>query len=155
MYSLVLAAAEREAPLIDIDGTVLLQFGIFVTMAIVLYALVFKPYLKVRDDRDAGIAGARDEARKMEERAASGAAELEARLAAARTRGAAERLKLRTEAETHERELLGVARDTANAAVAKGRAQALAEGEAARVKLVADAQTLAHEVATRLLGRPL
>ena len=41
MFASLLAAA--EAPLIDLDGTVLLQFAIFVTMVIVLHALVFPP----------------------------------------------------------------------------------------------------------------
>jgi len=48
-YSLCSPSAEREAPLIDIDVRLILQFAIFVTMAIVLYALVFNPNLNVRD----------------------------------------------------------------------------------------------------------
>lgn len=151
MFASLLAAA--EAPLIDLDGTVLLQFAIFVTMVIVLHALVFRPYLKVRQEREKGIDGAREEARGMEERATAAAVEMEAKINKAKQRGEQERLHLRGEAAAYGRQVLGAAREAAQKAVTSARAQARAEEQAARTRLMAEAEPIAREAAGRILGR--
>jgi F-type H+-transporting ATPase subunit b len=151
MFASLLAAA--EAPLIDLDGTVLLQFAIFVTMVIVLHTLVFRPYLKVRQEREKGIEGAREEARGMEERATAAAVEMEAKINKAKQRGEQERLHLRAEAAAYGRQVLGAAREAAQKAVTSARAQARAEEQTARTRLLAEAEPLAREAARRILGR--
>jgi F-type H+-transporting ATPase subunit b len=153
MFASLLAAAETEAPLIDLDGTVLLQFAIFVTMVIVLHTLVFRPYLKVRQEREKGIGGAREEARSMEARAAAAAAEMEAKINKAKQRGDQERSHLRTEAAAHGRQVLGAAREAAQKTVTSARAQAHAEEQAARTRLLAETEPLAREAVRRILGR--
>ena len=153
--SLLLAAVEKEAPLIDIDGTVVVQFGLFLLMAALLYGLVFKPFLRVRDERTRGIEGARTEARSLEERAAQMGTDVEARTAAARRKVEEERVQLRAEAATHEAQALGAARDAAQKAIAEARARAQKERDEARTALLAEAEPLAQKVASRVLGRPL
>ena len=67
--ALVLAEAteEKAPPVIDIDGTVLVQFAIFVVMFLILRAFLFKPYLKMRQDRADNIEGAEVKARQAEQ----------------------------------------------------------------------------------------
>jgi F-type H+-transporting ATPase subunit b len=151
--SAVLAAAEKAAPFIDIDGTVFLQFGIFLVMMGVLYAAVFKPYLKVRDDREKGIGGARAEAKGMEERAEAIVVDYEAKLLRAKQRGAEERTKLRAEGQAREREVVGKAREAATQEIGAARGQAEAERERARKALLADAPAVGKRIAARVLGR--
>src|SRR5947208_3579539 len=115
--TLTLLAAEKAAPLIDIDGTVLVQLAIFLVMMAVLYGLVFRPYLRVRDERERGIGGARGEAKAMEERASAIAVDYEGKLAKARQRGGEERARLRAEGQAREREVVGRAREEAQAEV--------------------------------------
>ena len=67
--TLLIAKEEGPAPLIDVDGTVFIQFGFFLIMLIVLSRVLFRPYLKMRDARHQGIEGAREEASAMQERA--------------------------------------------------------------------------------------
>ncbi len=153
--TLILLAAEKSAPLIDIDGTVFIQFGIFLVMMAILYAFVFRPYLKVRDQREAGIGGARGEAKAAEERAGALGADYEAKLLKAKQRGAEERGKVRAEAAAHERDVLGRARDEAQKEIAKVREAAAAQEQRARATLLADAPTVGKSIASRLLGRPL
>src|SRR6185369_14882924 len=109
--NLLLIEPEAEPPLIDIDGTVFLQFGLFVLMFVVLRTFLFKPFLKLKDARHAGIEGARHEAETMTHSAEKALAEYQTRLDLAKVRANDERAKLRSEAAAKEREILGIARD--------------------------------------------
>ena len=42
-------------PLIDIDGTVFVQFGLFLLLFLAANKLLFQPYLALRERRKAGI----------------------------------------------------------------------------------------------------
>ena len=152
---LTVAAAEKSQPLIDIDWTVLVQFGIFLVMALVLWALVFKPYLAVQEERGKRIDGAKTDAAAMQGRAASMMSDYEGQLVKAKQRGAVERLKLRAEGQAHEREVLGHARTVGQEALAAAKKDAAAQREAARVKLLAESQAIGQRIASRILGRPI
>ena len=54
MLAISEGAEEKAPPVIDIDGTVLVQFAIFIAMFIVLRQFLFKPYVQMRDDRAHG-----------------------------------------------------------------------------------------------------
>ncbi len=151
----LLIAAQEEAPppLIDVDGTLFVQFALFLIMLLVLSRLVFRPYLKLRDERHHGIEGAREEAHAMEERARQANADYEAGLTRARQRGAEERQRLRAEAAIYERQVLGVARDESATALEAARARITAEATAANLKLQAESSTLARQIVTKILGR--
>lgn len=149
----LLAAAEAAPPLIDIDGTVFIQFAIFLVMMAALSALVFKPFFAARDERTRRIDGAKKDAVDMQERATSMIADYEAKLLKARQRGAEERLKLRAEGQTYEREVLGTARAAGQQAMNEAMTRARAQEADARARLAADAEGIAQKVAGRILGR--
>lgn len=151
----LLAAAQPEAqpPLIDLDGTAFIQFGLFLVMLLVLSRLVFRPYLKLREARHAGIEGAREEAHKMEERARQVGADYDAQLTRARLRGAEERQRLRTEGAVYERQVLGAARDEAQKALEAARSKIGREAQEAHAKLQAESTALAKQIAHKILGR--
>ncbi|MSP61166.1 MAG: hypothetical protein EXR72_12640 [Myxococcales bacterium] len=148
-----LMAAEKSVPLIDIDGTVFLQMGIFLLLTAVLYALVFRPYLAVRDLREKGIGGARAEARAMEERASAIVVAYDTQLTRAKQRGAEERGKLRAEGVAHEQRVLAEAGAASNKEIGAARERARSEQEAARKALLGEASTVGGTIAGRLLGR--
>ncbi len=150
---LIAKAEEGPPPLIDVDKTLLLQFGLFLLMYIVLRALVFKPYMRLRADRKQGIEGAREEAHSMDERARKMVADYDAQLGRARQRGADERARLRSEAAASERQTLGAARDEAGRAVDEARGKIAKSAEAARVTLAAQAKELARKMAHKIIGR--
>src|SRR5262245_20051674 len=110
MLLTILMVEEGPPPLIDLDGTVLLQWGLFFLMWGILHFTLFRPYLKMRGERDRGIAGAKEEAHGMRTRADQMMENYQGQLSRARLRGQEERLRLRTEAVARERELVGVAR---------------------------------------------
>lgn len=153
LATLLNAAPEAPPPLIDVDGTLIVQFVLFLIMLGVLSRLVFRPYLKLRDARHAGIEGARHEASAMQERARQVNADYDARITKARLRGAEERQRLRTEGAVHERQVLGTAREESQKALDAARARISGEATTARGKLEADATALSRQMVKKILGR--
>ena len=149
----ILVVATEEHPLIDIDLTVLVQFGLFLVMLLLLNQLLFKPYLRLREKRQQGIEGARAEAERMTAEADAKLGDYEASLATARNRAAEEARKIRAEASAHEREVTAAARAKAVAALDQAQARVRTETDAARATLMPQADAIAKQIASRLLGR--
>jgi F0F1-type ATP synthase membrane subunit b/b' len=152
LYALA-AAAAKDPPIIDLDSTVLVQLAIFVVTALVLSRTLFRPYLAVKAARGAGIEGARDEARRMEEEAAAKVAGYDQAFAQARSRAGAERTKLQSEAVGRERQILDAARTSTGAALEQARKKLAADAAAARAQLEPRAQEIARAIARKILGR--
>jgi F-type H+-transporting ATPase subunit b len=151
----LLIAAQEEAPppLIDVDGTLFVQFALFLVMLFVLSRLLFKPYLQLRDARHKGIEGAREEAASMQERARQVGADYDAKLTRARQRGADERQKLRSEGAIYERQVLGAARDESQKALDQARTKIISDASVARETLTKESTTLARQIVKKILGR--
>jgi F-type H+-transporting ATPase subunit b len=140
-------------PLIDIDLTVLVQFGLFLLLFLVANKLLFQPYLALRDRRKAGIDGARAEAERMTAQADAKLADYEKQLASARNRANEEGRKVRAEATTHEKDVTDKARAETQKSIDEATAKMKQETEAARLQLLPQANTLAKQIASKLLGR--
>ena len=140
-------------PLIDIDGTVFVQFGLFLLVFIVARSLLFKPYLALRERRKAQTDGARAEADRMAAEADAKLADYEKQLAAARSRANDEGRKVRAEAVAHEKDVTDQARSTAQKVMEDASAKMRQETEAARLQLLPQANVLAKQIASKLLGR--
>ena len=150
---LLTLASAAEHPLIDIDSTAFIQFAIFVVMALASTQLLFKPYLRMRDARDAGMDGARKEAANLSAEADAKLAEYEDKLAGARARAQEERRKIRAEAAKHLDEITGTARAAALEAVEAANAKVKSETASARAELLPKAESLATQIVSKLLGR--
>lgn len=140
-------------PLIDIDLTAVVQFALFLVIYFVANALLFKPYLLLRERRRAGIDGARAEAERMTAEADAKLADYTKSLAVARDRAGEEGRKVRLEAANHEKDVTDKARAAAQTAIDEAAAKMRAETEAARAQLMPQADAIAKAMATKLLGR--
>jgi len=151
----LLVAAEEEAPppLIDIDGTLLLQFGLFLIMLFVLSKFLFGPYLKLRQLRHDSIEGAREKAQAMDVRAQGIVANYEVQLTSAKQKAAEGRQRLRQEAVERERQIIGAARDEAGKATTAARTTLAKKAEETRTQLEAQSGELAKQMASKILGR--
>ena len=151
----LLVAAEEEAPppLIDIDGTLLLQFGLFLIMLFVLSKFLFGPYLKLRDLRRESIEGAREKAQAMDVKAAGIVSNYEVQLTSAKQKAAEGRQRLRVEAVERERQILGAARDEAGKATAAARDTLAKKAAETREQLQTQSAALAKQMASKILGR--
>lgn len=153
--SMLAARAGDAHPLMDIDWTIFLQFGVFVALFVVAKAFLFTPYLKLRERREQGIDGARAEAHRMSAEADAKLADYESKLKAARAKAAEEQRSIRAAAAAHEQEVTEQARNTTQAAWNEAQANVGRDVTAARADLLARADALAKQMASRLLGRQL
>lgn len=147
------APLQEEHPLIDIDHTVWIQLLLFFVVAFIGSRLLFRPYLRMRDERAAGIEGARDEAARLSAEADARLAHYEGEIAGARGRAQDERRVMRNEAATRQREATEKARAEATRAFDEARARVERETNAARQQLMPRAAQVAEEIAGKLLGR--
>lgn len=143
----------QEHPLIDVDHTVWIQLLLFLVVALIGSRLLFRPYLKMRDDRAAGIGGARDEASRLSAEADARLAHYQTQVESARVRAQDERRKTRTEAARKQREMTDKARDESTVAFDKARGSIAVQTETARGELLPRTTDLAEEIAGQLLGR--
>src|SRR3569623_945224 len=145
-----LAAAH---PIIDIDGTVFVQFILFLALWFEANRLLFQPYLKLRERRNEGIDGARAEAERTTAQADSKLADYEKQLATARNRANEEGRKVRAEAAANEKSTTDTARAATQKSIDEATAKMRAEAEAARLQLLPQANAIAKQIASKLLGR--
>jgi F-type H+-transporting ATPase subunit b len=151
--ALLVAASEQEVPLIDIDNTLWLQLGLFLLLLVFLSRVVFRPYLKLRDAREANMAGARAKAKAAGEEAQRLIVEYDERLNAARQRGADEADRIHAESREREARYLSAARAEAQAALDKARDSLAAQAGTLRTQMRPRAIEIASVIATKLLGR--
>jgi F-type H+-transporting ATPase subunit b len=144
---------EQAQPIIDLDNTVLVQFGLFLLMMLILHYLLFKPYLRARAEREDRIDGERKRARDMEEAAKTKIADFEGKLEKAKQAGIGLRDNARKEAGARERQILDAARTDSAKLVETQRAAVAKSGDAARAKLRGSADDWARRLASRILGR--
>jgi len=139
--------------LIDVDGTVLVQLGLFLLLAFVLTKLLWKPYLRVRAERVSRVDGYRKDAARMEVDAAARLARAEAELGEARRVGSGDRAVARAEAQAREQTLLAEANAEAQRTLGDARKKLDTMVTTQRARLDADARGIAVQAARRILGR--
>lgn len=150
---LMTLASASEHPMIDIDSTAFLQFAIFVVMAFAANKFLFQPYLAMREERDAGMDGARKKAENLSAEADAKLTDYEEKLANARLRAQKERRKIRAEAATHQQSVTDEARKLTQDAMDSASKKVESEIKVARAELLPKADELATEMVSKLLGR--
>ena len=149
----MLLAAAPQAINVDIDATFLVQLVLFVGFVLLLKPILLDPMLKLFEEREKRIDGAKAQARKIDEKSAGALAKYEAEMNKARAAAGAERDRIRAEGIKREQEILGAVRATAAKTVDEGKRSVQAEAEKARAALRADAGNMARDLASRVLGR--
>lgn len=149
------AVEDKPPPIIDLDGTVLVQFAIFVVMYVVLRQFLFKPYLRMRQSRESHIQGAEKKARDLEQRRESIEAEYQMRMQKARAGADEERMRMQAEARTREADVLGQARTRAQQRLAEAQAKIAAQVATAQAALEKQAEPLARSLLQKLLRREI
>jgi F-type H+-transporting ATPase subunit b len=143
-----------ESPIkVDVDLTFAVQLVLFVGLTLILKPVLFDPMLKLFEEREKRIDGAKAQARKIDEKSATALSKYEAEMAKARAAANTEREKIRGEALKREQEILGAVRASTAKVIEDGKRAAHAEAERVRATLKGDATAMARELASRVLGR--
>jgi F-type H+-transporting ATPase subunit b len=150
----MLLAAAPESPItVDVDWSFVVQLALFVGLMLVLKPILFDPMLKLFEEREKRIDGAKLQARKIDEKSATALAKYETEMAKARAAAAADRDKIRAEAQKREQEILASVRAVTSKTLEDGKRAAHAEAERARTGLKGEAVSMARDLASRVLGR--
>jgi F0F1-type ATP synthase membrane subunit b/b' len=147
------APQSPEPQVLDVDGTAWLMFGLFLLATFILTQWLWKPYIRVREERVSRVDGFRSEAERLEKEASSRLQRVEAQLAEARRAGSAERARSRAEAQSAEARLSAEAQAAAQRALADARTKVDAALATERARLQERASKLGREITERVLGR--
>ena len=139
--------------MISINFTLVIQIVLFLALMGILNALLFKPVLRVLDERRERIDGGRARAHALDEETNAKIKECEARFQEARVAGAAERTDIRAKGQEKVQQQLTDARGDADRILREMRERLVAEQDAARAQLEAEVTRLARDVAGKVLGR--
>ena len=134
---------------IDVDATAIISGLIFLALMIVLQQILFKPYLRIVDQRESMTEGSGAEATAAEEQAASKDAEYTRGLESARVEAAKIRDELRAGGKTQEEAILATARTEATAFAARAKEALDAQAAAAAVQVEGQARLLAAAIVSR------
>ena len=152
MHSL-LSVVLSEGSIIDLDGTIFVQLGIFLILFFVLRALVFKPMTSLFAAREAAIDGAREDARRMEREAKEQSGGFEEAIQKVRTTAGEERDKLRADGLKIEKGMLEAVKEDTTKLLDEAKTKLDAERDSVRRDMNAQTPVLARQIASKLLGR--
>lgn len=138
---------------VDFDLTFAAQIVLFFLLFLILRPLLFTPMIQLFEERERRIGGAKDDARKLYEEADAKMAKYEEEVLVVKRSAGEERDKIRQEGLRREQAILAKVRSETNAMIDEGRARIAKERDALRTELGAVSQTLARDIATRVLGR--
>ena len=141
-----------QAGLVDIDGTFVIQLGVFLVFFALFSALVVKPLIRTYRLRYERMQGAREAADAFTARAAAASSTYETKIDEVRKSAVHIRNDLKSAAEEKSRaQLEGVERESARV-LESGRAVIAGDAQAARTDVEAQVEELAQLVAARVLG---
>ena len=139
--------------MIELDGTLVLQFVNFMILMVVLNALLFKPLRAALKARKETIEGSKAKVQDIDEQVQAQVARYEAQLQEARQQGSQERSALRKTGQEEEVRILGEANRSAAERLQTITAQIQEEANSARQALRGETEALAKEIAGKVLGR--
>jgi F-type H+-transporting ATPase subunit b len=141
--------------MVNLDYTLFIQMVNFIVLVILLNAVIFKPILKLFDERNEKVEGAVDEARRLSEEAEKLMEEYERKISEARQQALQLVNEGRLQAVDSQKKALAKVRGEAEGQLKQLKERVDKEkGEASRV-LERFAQVLSISIAECLLGRPL
>jgi F-type H+-transporting ATPase subunit b len=140
---------------ISVDWTLGLQFLNFVILLVVLNKLLYRPLQKIMAERREKIEGSHAQAKDLESSIEDKMLRYQQQLGEAKTLANAERNKLKKAASDEETKILSEANGKATSQLQIIKQQVGEEADKAGQVLKSEAESLAGQIATKILGREL
>lgn len=141
--------------MISVDWTLGLQFLNFVILLIILNKLLYRPLQKVMAERREKIEGSHAKAKDLESSIEDKMKRYQQQLNEAKSLANDERIKLKKAASEEETKILSEANGKATSQLQTIKQQVADEAEKAGQVLKNEAESLAGQIATKILGRKL
>jgi F-type H+-transporting ATPase subunit b len=139
--------------MISLDISVVYQIIIFVLLWLILSELLFKPYLRVLEERERRTSGARHDSGELEIEGGRLKAEYEQKIAEARSAGTQVRDAIVQEGRQERERLLQQAREEAAVTLETARRDVQTQLERERARLASEVTEVAHDMVSKVLGR--
>lgn len=141
--------------MISLDISLVYQIVLFLVLWFVLNKVLFRPYLRLLEEREAKTAGASHDAADLEREGARLKAQYEERVAQAQAAGGAAKEAILQEARQRREQVLIQARQEATATLELARREIASQVAGERQLAAAEAATVARQMASKILGRNL
>ena len=141
--------------MISVDWTLGLQFVNFVILLIILNKLLYRPLKKIIDERRHTITGSHARAKELEADIDEKMQRYQQQLSDAKTLAIEERNRIKKAAGEEESQILSAAHGKATARLQVIKTRVAKEADMASETLKSEAEQLAGQIATKILGREL
>ena len=137
------------------DGTILFQWAIFITAVLTLHFGIFRPTLRILNERKVRSLGEKETAKNLDEKSQEMLVLCEKRIEEARLVGWQKKAELRSSAEKFAEDLLKKTRAELQQKMDETRGQVESESREAAFKLRQEARDLSNRIATKVLEREI
>lgn len=142
-----------EGSIIDLDGTIWIQLGIFAIAFLLLRPLIFRPMIALFEARENAIEGAKVEALRLQDEASAESDEFDEEMRRLRLQAGEERDRLRAEGKRLERTVLDRVRAETNTQLSEADQKLKAEATRLRQEVERGVPALAKQIASKMLDR--
>ena len=151
--NVLFTALLSEGSIIDLDGTIWIQLGLFAVAFFVFKPLIFRPMVALFEARENAIEGAKLEALRLQDEASAESEEFEDEMRRLRLQAGEERVRLRAEGKRLERTVLDRVREETDKQLAEADAKLKTEAAQLRVEIDQSVPLLAKQIASKMLNR--
>ncbi len=141
--------------MLNINATLLFQIINFIILIFILDLILFKPLLRLREEREKLTAGKEEESRHQEAQAESMREEYTRKLQEARLQGRMKKELLEKAGALIEKEMVAKVREEAASILKETKAQIEQEMKKTRESLASQIQLLSSQIAKKILGREI
>lgn len=151
--NVLFTALLSEGSIIDLDGTIWIQLGLFAVAFFVFRPLIFRPMVALFEARENAIEGSKLEALRLQDEASAESEEFDTEMRRLRLQAGEERDRLRAEGKRLERTVLDRVREETDKQLAQADAQLKSEAAKLRTEIEGSVPTLARQIASKMLNR--
>jgi F-type H+-transporting ATPase subunit b len=141
--------------MISLDSSVVYQVVLFLVLWLVLSKVLFRPYLKLLEERESKTAGALHDTAELERQGARLKTQYEERIAQAQAAGGGAKEAILQEARQRREQVLSQARQEATTMLELVRQEVESQMGKERQLAAAEVATVARQMASKILGRDL
>ena len=151
--NVLFTALLSEGSIIDLDGTIWIQLGLFAVAFLVFRPLIFRPMIALFEAREKAIEGSKLEALRLQDEASAESEEFDVEMRRLRLQAGEERDRLRAEGKRLERTVLDRVREETDKQLTEADAKLKTEAAKLRAEIDQSVPTLARQIASKMLSR--
>ena len=151
--NVLFTALLSEGSIIDLDGTIWIQLGLFAVAFFVFRPLIFRPMIALFEARESALEGSKLEALRLQDEASAESEEFDVEMRRLRLQAGEERDRLRAEGKRLERTVLDRVREETDKQLSEADAKLKTEAAKLRSEIDQSVPALARQIASKMLNR--